>query len=177
MHGEITGLTPEKETRRIFFRDPKSLISKTDESKSPHTSTKYESKDSDMVESSTETGTGNASFVKKKLKTSTPFSGKREDLQKILQEVKIYLLANSGIYTSDLDKFLFVLSFITKGDANSWKEEFYDTAEQKAAQDGSSISLGTYKDLMDLIIKNFSPCRECQGFCLKKWLCIAFQFC
>ena len=37
------------------------------------------------------------------------------------------------------------------------KEEFYDTAEQKAAQDGSNISLGTYKDLMDLIIKDFSP--------------------
>ena len=46
---------------------------------------------------------------------------------------------------------------MTEGDANSWKEEFYDTAEQKAAQDGSTISLGTYKDLMDLIIKDFSP--------------------
>ena len=41
----------------------------------------YESEDSDMVESNTETGTGNASFVtKKKLKPPTPFSGKREDL-------------------------------------------------------------------------------------------------
>ena len=86
-----------------------------------------------MVESNTETGTGNASFVTKKLKTPTPFSGKREDLQKFLQEVKIYLLANSGVYTSNLDKVLFVLSYMTKGDANSWKEEFYDTAEQKAA--------------------------------------------
>ena len=47
---------------------------------------------------------------------------------------------------------------MTKGDANSWKEEFYDTAEQKAAQDGLTISLGTYKGLMDLIIKDFSPC-------------------
>ena len=46
---------------------------------------------------------------------------------------------------------------MTEGDANSWKEEFYDIAEQKAAQDGSSISLATYKDLMDLIIKDFSP--------------------
>ena len=64
---------------------------------------------------------------------------------------------NSGIYTSDLDKVLFVLSYMTKRDANSWKEEFYDTAEQKAAQDGSTISLGTYKELMDLIIKDFSP--------------------
>ena len=46
---------------------------------------------------------------------------------------------------------------MTEGDANSWKEEFYNTAEQKAAQDGSTILLGTYKDLMDLIIKDFSP--------------------
>ena len=83
-----------------------------------------------MAESNTETGTSNASFVtKKKLKTPTPFSGKREDLWKFLQEVKIYFLANSGIYTSDLDKVLFVLSYMTKGDANSWKEEFYNTAE------------------------------------------------
>ena len=59
-------------------------------------------------------------------------------------------MANSGIYTSDLDKENFVLSYMTEGDANSWKEEFYDTAEQKAAQDGSTISLGTYKELMDL---------------------------
>ena len=66
-------------------------------------------------------------------------------------------MANSGIYTSDLDKVLFVLSDMTEGDANSWKEEFYDTTEQKAAQDGSTISFGTYKDLMDLIIKDFSP--------------------
>ena len=110
-----------------------------------------------MVESSTETGTGNASSVTKKKLKCQPLSLEKE-LQKFLQEVKIYLLANSGVYTSDLDKVLFVLSYMTEGDASSWKEEFYDTVEQKAAQDGSSISLGTYKDLMDLIIKNFSPC-------------------
>ena len=28
-----------------------------------------------------------------------------------------------------------------------------------------------------LAIFNPPPHRECQGFCLKKWLCIAFQFC
>ena len=79
-----------------------------------------------MVESSTETGISNASFVtKKKLKMPTPFSEKREDLRKFLQEVKTYLLANSGIYTSNLDKVHFVLSYITEEDANSWKEEFY----------------------------------------------------
>ena len=45
---------------------------------------------------------------------------------------------------------------MTEGDANSWKREFYNTAEQKAAQDGSTISLRTYKDFMNLIIKGFS---------------------
>ena len=63
------------------FRDLKSPISETDKSEPSHTSINYESEDSDMVESNTETGTGNASFVtKKKLKMPTPFSGKREDL-------------------------------------------------------------------------------------------------
>ena len=63
------------------FRDLKSLISKTDKSEPSHTLINYESEDSDMVESNTENGTGNASFVtKKKLKMPTPFSGKREDL-------------------------------------------------------------------------------------------------
>ena len=67
------------------FRDPKSLISETDESEPSHTLINYDSEDSDMVESNTETGTSNASFVtKKKLKMPTPFSGKREDLRKFL---------------------------------------------------------------------------------------------
>ena len=82
---------------------------------------------------------------------------KERTFENFSKKSKIYLLENSGIYTSDLDKVLFVLSYMTEGDANSWKEEFYDTAEQKAAQDGSTISLGTYKELMDLIIKDFSP--------------------
>ena len=61
------------------FRDLKSPISKTDKSEPSHTSINYKSEDSDMVESNTETGTSNASFVtKKKLKTPTPFSGKKE---------------------------------------------------------------------------------------------------
>ena len=65
-----------------YFRDLKSPIYETDKSEPSHTLINYESEDSDMVESNTETGTGNASFVtKKKLKTPTPFSGKREDLQ------------------------------------------------------------------------------------------------
>ena len=66
------------------FRDPKSPISETDESEPSHTLINYEYEDSDMVESNIETGTGNASFVtKKKLKTPTPFSGKKRGPSKI----------------------------------------------------------------------------------------------
>jgi len=105
-----------------------------------------------MVESITSKET------KKKLKTPTPFSGKREDLRKFLQEVKIYLLANGDAYPNDMDKVLFVLSYMSDGDANSWKEEFFDTAEQKAAQtESKKINLGTYDDLIALIVKDFSP--------------------
>lgn len=95
--------------------------------------------------------------TKKKLKAPTPFSGKRDDLRKFLQEVKIYLLANGDAYPTDLDKVLFVLSYMSEGDANSWKEEFFDTAEQKSAQDGSPLKLGTYDELIKLITTDFSP--------------------
>ena len=47
--------------------------------------------------------------AKRKVKTPTPFSEKREDLRKFLQEIKIYLMANSDAYPDDLDKILFVL--------------------------------------------------------------------
>jgi len=96
--------------------------------------------------------------TKKKLKAPTPFSGKREDLRKFLQEVKIYLLANADAYPDDMDKILFVLSYMSEGDANSWKEEFFDTAEQKAAQvDGAKLDLGTYDKLIKQITDDFSP--------------------
>ena len=98
-----------------------------------------------------------SSTIKKKLKTPTPFLGKREDLWKFLQEVKIYLLANADTYLTDLDKILFVLSYMSEGDAASWKENFFDTTEQKAAQNNTTLTLGTYPELIALIEKDFSP--------------------
>jgi hypothetical protein len=95
--------------------------------------------------------------TKKKLKTPTPYTGKREDLRKFLQEVRLYLLANKEAYQTDLDKILFVISYMSEGDASSWKEEFVDTADQKAAQDGTPFTLGTYDDFIKLVTKDFSP--------------------
>ena len=95
--------------------------------------------------------------TKKKLRPLTPFSGKREDLWKFLQEINIFLLGNADAYPSDLDKILFVLSYMSEGDANSWKEEFFDSAEQISAQAGTTLTLGTYKNFIAEIEKDFSP--------------------
>jgi hypothetical protein len=93
-----------------------------------------------------------ASTTRKKLKTPTPYSGKREDLRKFLQEVKIYLLANGDAYPTNQDKVLFVLSYMSEGDAASWKEEFFDTKDQI-----TPLDLGTYQDLITQITSDFSP--------------------
>ena len=53
-----------------------------------------------------------SSETKKKLKPPTPFSGKREDLCKFLQEVKIYLWGNRALYPEDNDKILFPISYM-----------------------------------------------------------------
>ena len=46
---------------------------------------------------------------------------------------------------------------MSEGDANSWKEEFFDTAEQVATQTNATIDLGTYAKLITDITKDFSP--------------------
>jgi hypothetical protein len=109
-----------------------------------------------MAGASSESNTPTATN-KKKLKTPTPFSGKRDDLRKFLQEIKIYLLANADAYPGDLDKILFVLSYMSEGDANSWKEEFFDTKEQTATQNNAPLTLGTYTELIKKITDDFSP--------------------
>ena len=102
-------------------------------------------------------GTTASRETKKKMKAPTPFSGKREDLQKFLQEIKIYLLANGDVYPGNMDKVLFVLSYMSEGDVNSWKEEFFETAEQTASQNGGTLDLRTYDNLITKIMADFSP--------------------
>ena len=102
-------------------------------------------------------GTTKSREMKKKMKAPTPFSGKREDLRKFLQEIKICLLANGDVYPDNLDKVLFVLSYMSEGDANSWKEEFFETAEQMVSQNGGQLDLGTYNNLIVKITADFSP--------------------
>ena len=93
----------------------------------------------------------------KKLKTPTPFSGKREDLRSFLQEVKLYLRGNYQAYPDDEDQILFVLSYMSEGNAKDWKEEFVEVAEQTSIQNNTDFTLGTFDDLIKQITADFSP--------------------
>ena len=54
----------------------------------------------------------------------TPFTGDRTKIENFVQECDIYLNINQGTYDNDVAKIAFVLSFITAGDAQKWKEQF-----------------------------------------------------
>ena len=87
-----------------------------------------------------------------------PYSGKHEDLWNFLLEVKIYLWGNKSLYPNDEDKILFVISYMSDGDANAWKEEYFEAAKQAAAQTNSpDPTLGTYEQFIKKLTNNFSP--------------------
>ena len=78
-------------------------------------------------------------------------------LHKFLQEVKIYPLANGKLYPTNMDKLLFMLSYMSNGDANSWKEEYFETAEQAAVQNNSTITFRDYETFLKNLTEDFSP--------------------
>jgi hypothetical protein len=56
-----------------------------------------------------------------KLNQPKAFGGKRDELTKFLQDVQLYLAVNDDIYNTDKKKIAFTLSFMSEGDAKSWK--------------------------------------------------------
>ena len=67
-------------------------------------------------------------------------------------------MGNEGLYSSDSDKILFVLSYMSDGDANAWKEEYFEAAKQTAAQNNSvKPVLGDYSTFVKRLTNNFSP--------------------
>ena len=52
-----------------------------------------------------------------KLNPSKPFTGKRMDLNRFLQDIFVYLFINNDYYNTDKKKIGFVLSFLMEGDA------------------------------------------------------------
>ena len=61
-----------------------------------------------------------------KLNPPKPFTRKRTDLNKFLQDIFVYLFINNDYYDTDEKKIGFVLSFLVEGDTAIWKERFID---------------------------------------------------
>lgn len=74
------------------------------------------------------------------LKTS---NGSRDKFQKFLQSAKIYMGINDKSYSNDLKKIGFVLSFMTKGQAKGWADQFIEQANNQNSNPGI-LNLGTY---------------------------------
>ena len=66
-----------------------------------------------------------------KLNQPKPFTGKRENLKKFLQNVRLYLYVNDKVYDNDTKKISFALSFMNDGDAASYKEQLLEDALSK----------------------------------------------
>ena len=73
-----------------------------------------------------------------------PFTGKRDELKRFMQNCKIYLQINKKKYDTDLTKIGFVLALMNDKDSATWKEQVLDQATEDAAVAGGDLNLGTY---------------------------------
>ena len=92
-----------------------------------------------------------------KLNLLKVFSGKRTELNKFLQDVLIYLTVNKEVYNNNEKKIVYLLSFMTEGDAASWKEEFLARKIEEAEKNNMDLKLGTFKEVKETIKKSFEP--------------------
>ena len=92
-----------------------------------------------------------------KLNPPKVFTGKWNDLNKFLQDVTLYLSINKEIYDKDKKKIAFMLSFMTEGDATSWKEEFLARKMDEADQAKKDLILGMFHEVKDAVKKSFEP--------------------
>ena len=101
---------------------------------------------------------GTISAVKEaRMGVPTPFSGKCGDLKKFLMTCKMHLQANRAIYDNDEKKVIFVLSFMTEGDAATWREQWLDDLDAKAkAANKTEMDFGTLAELIKLLEVDFA---------------------
>ena len=67
--------------------------------------------------------------IKLKINPPKPFSGRRDEFDKFLQDVTLYLELNDEIYDSNKKKIAYTLSFMNDGDAAAWKSQYLTEAK------------------------------------------------
>ena len=121
--------------------------------------TNSEPKTKTETETKPDMSTANISKSAAEVKLNPPkvFSSKRTELNKFLQDILVYLTVNKEVYNNNEKKIAYLLSFMTEGDAASWKEEFLAQKIKEAEKNNTNLKLGTFKEVKDMIKKLFEP--------------------
>ena len=90
--------------------------------------------------------------TKLKLAAPKPFTGNREDLNGFLLDLNLYLTVNHEIYDTSFKKIGYALSFMTSGDAKSWKDQYLEESNQ-----GEYLDLGTWSEFTEALQESFEP--------------------
>ena len=90
--------------------------------------------------------------VELKLASLKPFTGNREDLNGFLLDLNLYLMVNNEIYDTSFKKIGYALSFMTSGDAKSWKDQYLEESNR-----GEYLYLGTWAEFTQALRKSFEP--------------------
>ena len=122
-----------------------------------NTETKTEIESETKTELAMSTANISKSAAEVKLNPPKVFSGKRTELNKFLQDVLVYLTVNREVYNNNEKKIAYLLSFMTEGDAASWKEEFLARKIDEAEKNNTDLKLGTFKEVKETIKKSFEP--------------------
>ena len=88
-----------------------------------------------------------------KLNLPKAFDGSRDKFRKFLQTTKIYLGINKKVYDNDLKKIGFILSFMTKGQAEAWADQIVEEAQTQ--HPGPDLDLGTYEEFLKTLKATF----------------------
>ena len=94
---------------------------------------------------------------KTELNPLKPFTGKKTDLQRFLQDTFVFLTINKEHYNNDDKKIAFVMSFMTGGDAALWKQEFIGKVIRDSVAQGDNILFRSYRTFIESLEKSFSP--------------------
>ena len=93
-----------------------------------------------------------------KINPPKPFTGKRDDLRRFIQEVILCLTINAKTYDNDAKKIIFALSYMNDGEALAWKEQLVDKVMDDATRHPTNeLNFGTFQKFLDDLKKVFAP--------------------
>jgi len=98
-----------------------------------------------------------ASIKEVRMNPPKPFTGKRTELKRFMQDVIVYTTINKEIYDNDDKKIAFTISFMNDGDAGAWKEEFLARKIAAANTAGDDVTFGTWTAFRTALSDSFSP--------------------